>query len=116
MQKSSKQDPVDFEPLVDRGGYPKAILKGSVKERHMYRFRCDFSSCLESTEIRHADSSYVKICPHTCFQKRRNKASNNESRNPTLFGNGQRERERWGGVDFPAILSMDMIWTSVLSA
>ena len=38
-------------------------LKGSMEERRMYRFRCDFWSCLETTEMRHADSSYVKNSP-----------------------------------------------------
>ena len=33
-------------------------------------FRHKFSSCAESAEIRHADSSYVEKCPSTCFSTR----------------------------------------------
>ena len=49
-------------------------LKGSVKERRMYLFRCDFSSCSESAEIWHADSFCVKKCPCLFFHKRGNEA------------------------------------------
>ena len=35
-------------------------LKGSIKERRLHRFRCDFSSCSESAEISHADSFCLK--------------------------------------------------------
>ena len=39
----------------------RALCKEGV-----YKFHCDFSSCLEiSTEIRHPDSCWVKNCPHT---------------------------------------------------
>ena len=38
-------------------------LEGSVKERRMYLFHCDFSSCLESTENWYADSFCVKKRP-----------------------------------------------------
>ena len=51
-------------------------LKGSVKERGMYLFRCDFSSCSESTEIWHAYSFCVKKGPCFFFHKRVNEASN----------------------------------------
>ena len=39
---------------------PCKQLKGSVKERNMHLFCCDFSSCSESTEIWHAYSFWVK--------------------------------------------------------
>ena len=51
-------------------------MKGSIEERRMYLFRCNFSSCSESAEIWHADSFYVKKCPCVFFHKRENKASN----------------------------------------
>ena len=35
------------------------MLKGSVEERHMYLFRCDFPSCSESAEIWYAYSLCV---------------------------------------------------------
>ena len=44
-------------------------MKGSVKGRRMYLFRCDFSSCSESTEIWHAYSFCVKKCPCFFFKK-----------------------------------------------
>ena len=37
----------------------------------MYLFRCDFTSCSESTEIWHADSFCVKKCP-VIFSRRQN--------------------------------------------
>ena len=85
----------------------------------MYLFCCDFSSCLEPTEISHADSICVKIIPVFCPQ-RGNEASNTFMKflppppstvgtalkhtcavlhivlkdvNSTLFGDGQRERD-----------------------
>ena len=42
-------------------------VKGSMQGKHMYRLHCDFASCSESTEIRHANSFYVKNCPGPYF-------------------------------------------------
>ena len=43
----------------------------------MYRIRCDFSSCLDSTEsLGNANSFRVKKCPCFFFHKWENKASN----------------------------------------
>ena len=47
-----------------------------MEGRRKYLFRCDFSSCSESTEIWHADSFCVKKCPCVFFNKRGNEASN----------------------------------------
>ena len=57
---------------------PQGIqLKSFVKGRRMYLFHRDFSSCLESAEIWHADSFCVKKCPWVSFfHKRGNEASN----------------------------------------
>ena len=53
-----------------------------MEERRMYLFRYDFSSCSESTEIRHADSSYVKSCTHTYFLKSRKQGFKHTDESP----------------------------------
>ena len=92
---------------------------GSVQERHMYRFRCDFSSCSESTEICHANSFLVKNVPvSSSRQKNMDKPrwksppppvspSPNDVgfrclKNEQCVGGGGGNRGGGGGVDFHA--------------
>ena len=49
--------------------------------RGMYLFRCNFSSCSESTEIWHADSFVLLKCP--CFFSRRHKNMDKIARSST---------------------------------
>ena len=94
------------------------LLKGSVEERHVNQFRCDFSSSSECTEIWHANSFCVTKCP-CFFPQVRKKGFKHafespppplqwrethvhsvlvlKDRNPTLFGDGERERRGGGG-------------------
>ena len=47
-------------------------MKGSVEGRCMYLFRCNFSCCSESTEIRHANSFCVEKCPCIFSSRQKN--------------------------------------------
>ena len=78
-------------------------MKGSVKERRMYPFWFDFSSCSESAEIWHADSFCVKKCPCVFFFKKAEKYGPNYTKIPpppplAIGGGGGGERAEGGGL------------------
>ena len=87
-------------------------LKGSIQAVPMWLFCSDFSSCLESAEIWHADSFSVKKCSCVFFPQVGKQGFKHvlESPPPPTSGDGQREVGRGGGgcwgVEFHAILSI----------